>query len=78
MQLSAESSIAIELVQMSPSSVKRDQAPPPCARTRALTRSYDITAATAAALATNIAVDHLMTRSVAFITHGRRPARTPP
>ena len=78
----AESSIAIELVQMNPSTVNRIRRPVQpdslCARTRALTCSYDTTAATVAALTTTSAVDHLMTRSVAFITHRRRPARTPP
>ena len=50
----------------------------PCARTERLACPYDTTAAIAATPSTASAVDHLMTRSAAFTTHHRRPARTLP
>jgi hypothetical protein len=48
------------------------------ARSAALACSYDTAAATVATPGTASAVDHLMTRSAAFTTHHRRPARIRP
>jgi hypothetical protein len=49
-----------------------------CSRTKALVCSYVTTAATATTSSTASAVDPRITRSIACITHRRRPARTPP